>query len=481
MSKQLTLIVILESQLVRIDIASRRQLQVNEIWRRDRIESESLAGLTDSALRLGPKKTGDVWVLCADFWTGVVPLAPDAAGMLSSEELEQALTLEAEDYSGIPAFESKIGTRKLPPDNNGDHRWWVTQIPTSQWQDVQRTVTQFGGKWGGMAHPAIARLPGELAQNDQTWRVIQSFGDTTVAVLGCGTGVVDVLSLGNISTQRTRSQLADWTEDTRVEGETLSWISDGFLPEDLNAPDDWHLDLSSEVARSGNLHTNWALAAAAGVMAKQDDEANKLPGVAAETPPMSDRRAIAISTVLAVMVAVGCFVLHKAVGKNLSAVTAQVDQFEQQRQTLAADKKSQSALEERVEELQKQLTALRSRNDRFEQDLEQATRMQQFGRNRWPKMLTALSESYTGDCWVREIKSDQQSATVHGVAVVAGDVTVFASRLEQLASPHGWRVHPARTERNAQSLIQFEIKMEVTDQVPKVKRSLATDSKLVKK
>ena len=480
MSNQLTLIVILEHQLVRIDLTTRRQPQVKEVWRRDRIQTESLAGLTDAALRLGPQKTGDVWVLCADFWTGVVPLAPDVAGILSDEELEQALTLEAEDYSGIPAFESKTGTRKLPPDTNGDHRWWVTQIPTSQWQEIKRSVEQFGGKWGGIAHPAIARLPGELAKPDQSWRVVQSFGDTTVALLGLGEGVIDVLSLGNAATQRTRSQLAEWMLDTRTVGESISWISDGDLPDELREPGDWHLNLSAEAAGSSSILADWALAAASGVLAEPDDEANKLPGIAAETPPMSGERALIISLAMAVMVAVGCFSLYAMTEQSLSTITEQAEQFEQQRQKLTADKKSQAELEEHIEALRNELKALRLKNDRFDQDLSKATQIQQFGRKRWPRMLTALAESYDGDCWVREIKSDQQLAVVHGVAVVASDVTTFASRLEKLASPYGWRVHPAQTERNG-SLIEFEINMEVTDQLPQVEDKLSPDARLVRK
>ena len=474
-SKSLTLILILERQLVRMDVPGRRRSQVKGIWRRDRFEAESLAGLTDAALRLGPKRVGDVWVLSGDLWTGVVPVAPDIAGMLDGDELQQALALEAENYSGIPAFESEIGARKLPADSRGNHRWWLTQIPSDQWQDVKRTVEQFGGKWGGMAHPTIV-LPPDNPSDSDSWRSIQSFGDTTVAVLGLGNKVVDVLSLGNISTQRTRSQLAEWREETRTEQEVVSWISDGALPAELGTGTDWHLDLSVELANE-QLITTWALAAVAGLSTKSNDGVNELPRIAAEVPPMSSERALLISVGLAAVVALGCFGLYRAANNDLTAITAEADRQEQQKRGLAAKQRN---LTKRVEVLRKELKAILARNERFDRNLAKASRIRQFGRVRWLKMLNALSQSH-GDCWVREINGDHKTAVVHGMAVDVRDVTAFASRLERLASPHGWRVHPARTEFKELPLVHFEIKLDITNDAAKSDAAPLPDKKLVKK
>ena len=85
--------------------------RAKEVRTRDRISGESIATLTDAAIRLGPKKTGEVWVFANDFWTGVIHLAGDVAAALDIDELEQAIALEAETFSGISAFDSRLGVK----------------------------------------------------------------------------------------------------------------------------------------------------------------------------------------------------------------------------------------------------------------------------------------------------------------------------------------------------------------------------------
>ena len=52
---------------------------------------------------------------------------------------------------------------------------------------------------------------------------------------------------------------------------------------------------------------------------------------------------------------------------------------------------------------------------------------------------------------------------VQGMAVSNQEVSLFATNLEKYASPHGWRVHPAQTERNEMALIDFEVTLDVSD------------------
>ena len=97
-----------------------------------------------------------------EFWTGVVHLASDVAAALDAEELDQAIALEAETYSGISAFESRLGLKALPRDDSGEARWWVTQIPQRDWQEVDQAIQQFHGKLAGIGHAALATFPNEL-------------------------------------------------------------------------------------------------------------------------------------------------------------------------------------------------------------------------------------------------------------------------------------------------------------------------------
>src|SRR6056297_2711756 len=254
MPNSLTFLLMTQTQLARIDVHRGRKTRVKSVSRRARNPGESLATSTDAAIRLGPKKTGDVWVFSTGCWTGVVHLAADVAAALDDEELEQAVALEAETYSGISAFESRLGMKRLPEESSGEARWWVTQIAQSDWHDVDQTVGQFGGRLGGMGHAALPAFPECLLTDPsrvpQSWRLHQCFGEATISLRGNsvegrsprerpprgrGWRVDDVLALGDLKTQRTRGQLLDWCEETTVAEESLAWITDQPL---LDPPGD---------------------------------------------------------------------------------------------------------------------------------------------------------------------------------------------------------------------------------------------------
>ncbi|MEL6895698.1 MAG: hypothetical protein AAFP90_06330, partial [Planctomycetota bacterium] len=232
----LTLIVITRSQLARVDISRGRTKLVRL---RDRIANQPIGTLVDAALRQGPKKAGDVWVMSTDFWSGVVHLGPDVARTLDEEELQQAIALEAETDSGISAFDSRLGTVSLPPDESGDQRLWVTQITQSDWQDAKHAVTQFGGKLAGMgsaslAHPPVTQQDNATAipgtDSPQTpWRLLQAFGELTIGVRGLGSEIQDVITLGNLNTQRNQSQLQDWCTYSGHNTDSVTWVTDGEL------------------------------------------------------------------------------------------------------------------------------------------------------------------------------------------------------------------------------------------------------------
>ena len=170
MPKKLTLLLITQKQLARVDVLVGKRPRVKEAWTRERMDGESIGTLVDAAIRLGPKKTGEVWVLSTDFWTGVVHLSSDVAAALDGEELDQAIGLEAETYSGISAFESRLGTNRLPKDDTGESRWWVTQIPNSDWQSIGQAIKQFGGKLAGAGHAALSSIPSGLRDASSTGR-----------------------------------------------------------------------------------------------------------------------------------------------------------------------------------------------------------------------------------------------------------------------------------------------------------------------
>jgi len=470
MSKNLTLILIAPSHLARVDVSVGRKAKVRNTWTRERVPSEPLAGQVDVALRLGPKKAGDVWVLPCEAWTGVVSLERELAGMLEGDELQQSIALETEAFSGISAFDSRLGATKLPPDVSGDPRWWVTQITHSDWQETHRCVNQFGAKWGGMAHPAAA-FPVDTdtaSTDDSSWKMIQAFGETTVAMAGAGQRIVDVMVAGNLATQRTTGQLEQWRSIHAATGnspttDSVVWVSDASVPPRLVDEADTVKPWFAGAADEQVVLAAWGKAFAEGLTPAKGDEAH-VPAMAADKPPMSNRSATLTSCVMAVASVLACFGLHTLTTRNIDVAVEEAGKLDQQRQKLGEDKKSLAELQKKVTALRTQVDGLRTRNRSLDRDLASATQMRRFQQTRWVQMVSSLAQCTSGDCWVRAIRSDNGSVHVEGVAVENQDVAAFASQLESAAAAHGWRAHPAQTEHNELGLIQFEITMDMTDE-----------------
>ncbi|WP_149495197.1 PilN domain-containing protein [Roseiconus lacunae] len=483
MPKQLTLLLITSTQVARIDVVPGRRSKVKNLWMRDRIMGESTATLADAAIRLGPKKTGEVWVLSADFWTGVIHLAPDLARSLEGDELEQAIALEAETYSGISAFDSRLGIRSLPPDETGDLRWWVTQIAQSDWHDVKQTVAQFGGKLAGMGHAAMSGLPNRIrfdGSEQASWRLLQAFGEMTLGLQGAGSDVRDVITLGNLSTQRNRSQLNNWCGEGEDSDEQVTWVTDGPLRGNLNIGKSTMLSLTNENVNSEVVLSDspsareivgeaafqvWAESIGESLRADRKGNLASPPVAISETLPMSNQTATVVACGLGLVAAIGCVALYSASARQLEVLTAQVETLDVQKKKMSTDKKMLTASEKQLAEKKNTLADLQARTSLLQANLSRATRMRQFQQTRWLQLVTSIAKSHRDDLWVRGVFSDGQTVTVQGMAVSNQDVTEFTTKLEVFASPHGWKVHPAQTERNEMALVDFEVDLDVSDRV----------------
>ncbi|MEM6363591.1 MAG: PilN domain-containing protein [Planctomycetota bacterium] len=493
MSQQLTLLLITGSQLARVDLVRGRRKKVKNIWFRERIKGETIATLADAAIRLGPKKTGDVWVLSSDFWTGIVHLAADVSRSLEGAELEQAIALEAETYSGISAFDSRLGTKPMPPAEMGERRWWVTQIAQSDWIDVKDTITQFGGKLAGMGHAALGSLP-ECSQptvNDteqQSWRLIQCFGEMTIGVQGVDSGLLDIITLGNLSTQRNRSQLNEWWSTGEIQDERVVWVTDGPIDNGLItdactvlsltgdegveasgmagplSPDPFAPDSPRAMVEASEAAFRiWAETIAASLEIDRLGAVTGLPMAVSEKPPMSNQTAALVACGLGLVVALGCFALHSTASSRLETLTREVETLDAQKKRLANEKKSLADSEKKLAANKATLADLQARTYLLQSNLEEAVLIRQFQHTRWLKLVNAIAQAHHDDLWVRGVASDGDKVTVKGMAVSNQDVTDFTSKLENFASPHGWQVHPAQTQRNEMALVDFEVDLDVSD------------------
>jgi Tfp pilus assembly protein PilN len=415
------------------------------------------------------------------------------AAALDGEELEQAIALEAETYSGISAFESRLGMKRLPEDVSGESRWWVTQIAQSDWHDVDQTVRRFGGRLGGLGHAALPALPESLLDDPsgerQAWRLHQCFGEATISLKGHSFRgqsprnrqwqVDDVIALGDLSTQRTQSQLLDWCEETATVEESLAWITDQPLrdvPVNSSADAGAVLSLSDAEVPSVSADATtglfgdaalrvWAETMAAALREDREGRISGLPVAVAAKPPMSQRTAALVACGFGVLAVLGCFALYSLGNSQLTELNARIGDLDAQTKKLAADKQALQRSQKTLEERLRELVGLQNRTRRIAGDLDRAERVRQFQQTRWLKLVSALAEAIEGDCWVRGLHTNGKRVTVQGMAVSQRDIARFASNLERHTGPHGWRVHPAQTRPNEWALIEFEVGLDVSDQV----------------
>ncbi|NDD64081.1 MAG: hypothetical protein EBZ36_08910, partial [Acidobacteria bacterium] len=102
------------------------------------------------AASLGPKLSQPVWVLTAEVWTQEVRLSPAQISGLTPDQLERALSFEAEPFSGISAMEGATGFHDL-----GGGTFAVAQIPRSDRDSILHALKAVGAKPIGIAHPGI--------------------------------------------------------------------------------------------------------------------------------------------------------------------------------------------------------------------------------------------------------------------------------------------------------------------------------------
>ncbi|MDG2221947.1 MAG: bZIP transcription factor [Rubripirellula sp.] len=466
MSKRLTLLLVAPMHLSRIDMTVGRKPKVIGAWKRNRILGEPIAGQIDSALRSGPKRIGEVWVIDGDAWTGVVTMERDLVGMLQDDEWQQSLALETEAFSGLSAFESRLGAIPLPPDESGDSRWWVTQITQSDWQDAKCCIEQFGAKWGGMAHPAVAGAVFPIPAPDH-WATIQLCGETTIATTGTGERVLDVMVVGDLKTQRTLGQIAQWRIAHSVDD--VTWIGTDVSCSHAMGGDDRCVEIGGDASAESDMLNRWACVVAGefSTAAKYVTTANppsiRLPLIAAEVPPMSNRTAMIAAMAMAICAMLCCFGLHTLTAETSERVVRESAKLDRQRQQFAAGKKELLALEKQVTQMRIQVRELATRNTTLRRNFGLAQQIRKFQQTRWAHVVSSLARCGGGDCWVRAISSKNDSVCVQGIALDNHDVSSFASKLEATTARHGWAAHPAQTETNPLGFVEFKIVLDVDD------------------
>ena len=91
----------------------------------------------------------------------------------------------------------------------------------------------------------------EINDDRQRWRLNQAFGEATISVNGVGDSISDVITLGDLKTQRTQSQLFQWCEETGESQRKTTWVADHSLPEAIVDSECSQLILSADKSSEG--------------------------------------------------------------------------------------------------------------------------------------------------------------------------------------------------------------------------------------
>ena len=347
MAKTQTLLLLTPSTLARVDVQAGggKTPRVTDVWVRARQDSPSIAALVESAYKLGRKSRGAVTVLSTSFWTGPVGLARDITAGLSDEDTTQSIALEAESFSGIPAFESQIAHSPIAPDAVGNSRWWVTQLDAGELAQIEDAVRGLGCRLAGVGHPAVVPM---TPPDDSTkaWRSVQWWGEQTLLARGRGGAISDlqILSAGRQS-QRARAELDEFLADRSVEefsadareavdsgnrqhdafATRLEWI-DETTPDELLVGLAEFSELDATRVNQEDGLKRWAAA----WMSSRSGDVVPCPVVTLPKPPMSKEASIAVAVAAGLAAIVLCFVHHSFVagqiadvGKDVAAMDAE--------------------------------------------------------------------------------------------------------------------------------------------------------------
>ncbi len=147
-----TILLITPDQLVRADLNPRRLPRVRGVYAGPRPAVDDFPLLVETALRLGGRRQGSVWVLSTDFWTQTLALPAQTTAGVKNDELGRALGFEAEPFSGLSALETIVGY--VPQPGHGAERFfWLTQVPRTLLEQVEYVVERAGGRLAGLGHP----------------------------------------------------------------------------------------------------------------------------------------------------------------------------------------------------------------------------------------------------------------------------------------------------------------------------------------
>lgn len=374
------------------------------LWSVARPAGQPLAESVRAALSLGGSGKRQVVVLSTDLWTQTLSLNRGQVAGLSKSQLEQALTFEAEPFSGLPALESVLGAVESGA-RDGSASFWVSQCSRAERAAVQDVVAKEGGhKFLGLGHPGGMPTPMKASGGGGSWRRIECW-DGAWLLVSCDDGrhtQVKVLSVAPAD--------RDLPQQGRIER--------------LHA----RFSMPSFEGSAQNLAEDSALSAwcqkALGVVTQHPDA---LPWIAPEAPPPSARRPVLAGGLLAACALVFAMAQGFYHGQRKQAANALLEEHKRLTPLIDNAKKAAGMLETELEGVRKS-----------EQILESVNRQ----RTALPLFMEKLAQLTPESVVVRHIKVDRGGMLLSGVALEAAAVDDLGIQLTSALKPVGYLAQP---------------------------------------
>jgi hypothetical protein len=417
----MTILLITAERIMRADLSGGR---VTGLWQQARPAIDDIPLLVDTALRLGGRRRRRVWVLTTDLWTQVVPIQVAVTRGTSTGELARALAFEVEPLSGMSAFESTLAYKPLQSD--GFHQYyWVLQIPSWQLTQIEETVRQYGGTFGGMAHPGGLPRPVSPSNPSGSWGRLEFWPDSVIALSAESARPPETfIHSGSPTRDDWKGPLASWLEHrhgARHRELLRATIADVHHPWGAEAEP---LELAQE-----SVLTNWL----SGWGKVLGDRKPAVPLVQPAQLPMKTETRFAMALGLAGLVAAGCWLWDTQTRRQMTENRAEINRLTERTESFEA---FDGQIQQRRER-QRQLTAdneqLASNLDAYQQGLAAQ-------RQRLATLLTAVAEKRPPDLMIQEIEQTGNQVTIVGASLDPESANLLALRLDEQVRPLGWRV-----------------------------------------
>lgn len=415
-----TILLVTPTRLVRADFEGRPEPTLRQIWEARAPGGETLPVLAEAAFMLGVPRKAWVYVLYAGASTQLLQVPSGKVAGLEGDDLNNALSFEAESISGLNPFDSSLAS--VPAGSSGgDRSYWVTQVGQADLGQIQETLLQRRAYLRGVLHPG--GLMRAMGHSTSGWQRVELWNDVVVAVDGSSPQSVRVNVIGSAPSRGMwRPQVEQWYGPTPSDRAVM--VADSSLIQYAEGPS---LSLDEESVLRQWL-TEWAVELAG--------DRVRVPLVRPAPRPMPDSQRLALAVALALTaggICVGHYFFLQARDRMLRG---ELEKAEAPTKLLAAFKAQANTLQTELESVRRESRELRDLREFWKDTLDKEHR-------RHATLLATLARATPADLAIVTINEHAGELHVTGLSMTP-DVPGFATNVAAAVEPFGWRIEPPR-------------------------------------